>query len=194
MQQQTTRQLYAYWDTLRNGRIAPRRSEIDPCAIADLLRETYMAEHERPFRLPFRLAGTRICSQFGRELRGIDFLSLWSIEDRNTIGSLVRAILDDNAVGHGTFSAKTETGREAAFEFSALPVIHGSAGVDRILGAITAIEPPYWLGGEPLTSFELSVVRISRRGRILAKIQGSKPVRKLRKRLRVIEGGLSQTG
>ena len=44
MQQPTSRQLYAYWDRVRNGRIAPRRFEIEPARIAALLRETFIAE------------------------------------------------------------------------------------------------------------------------------------------------------
>jgi hypothetical protein len=33
MQQSTSKQLYAYWDRVRNGRIAPRRFEIVPVRV-----------------------------------------------------------------------------------------------------------------------------------------------------------------
>ena len=46
MQQTTTRQLYAYWDRVRNGRVTPRRFEIEPAKIANLLPETLIAECE----------------------------------------------------------------------------------------------------------------------------------------------------
>ncbi|WP_372930848.1 PAS domain-containing protein, partial [Methyloceanibacter sp.] len=44
MQQPTSKQLFAYWDHIRNGRIAPRRFEIEPAKIANILRETFIAE------------------------------------------------------------------------------------------------------------------------------------------------------
>jgi hypothetical protein len=68
MQQPTSRQLYAYWDRVRNGRVAPRRSEVEPAKIAALLPETFIAECAGMLGYRFRLAGTK--RQFGRELRG----------------------------------------------------------------------------------------------------------------------------
>jgi hypothetical protein len=75
MQQPTRLQLYAYWDRVRNGRFAPRRFEVEPAKIAALLPETFIAEGAGLLGCRFRLAGTKICEQFGRELRGADLLS-----------------------------------------------------------------------------------------------------------------------
>jgi hypothetical protein len=124
MQQLTSRQLYAYWDGIRNGRIAPRRFEIEPAKIPGLLRETFIAACTglRAFR--FRLAGTRFSQHFGREFRGVDFLSPSSITDRDALASLVRNVLQDGAVGHGVFDACTKTQRQARFEFTLMPMIH----------------------------------------------------------------------
>ena len=75
MQQPTSRQLYAYWDHVRNGRVAPRRFEIEPSMIAAMLPETFIVEGTGALGYRFRLAGTRICEQFGREVRGADLLA-----------------------------------------------------------------------------------------------------------------------
>jgi hypothetical protein len=99
MQQPTSRQLYAYWDRVRNGRVAPRRFEIEPAKIAALLPETFIAECAGMLGYRFRLAGTKICEQFGRELRGADLLSLWDTDDRDAVASLLRNVLTDAAVG-----------------------------------------------------------------------------------------------
>ena len=141
MQQPPSRQLYAYWDRIRNGRMAPRRFEIEPAKIASLLRETFIAECTGLLAFRFRLAGTKVCQHFGRELRGVDFLSLWSVHDRDAIGSLVRNIVNDGAVGHGVFLARTETNRQAVFEFTLLPLIHTGLSINRVLGSITARLP-----------------------------------------------------
>ncbi|HWM30982.1 MAG TPA: PAS domain-containing protein, partial [Methyloceanibacter sp.] len=139
MQQSATRELYAYWDRVRNGRMAPYRFEIDPTKIAALLPETFIAECEGRPGFRFRLAGTKICEQFCRELRGVDFLTLWTGKDRDTVASLIGKVLNDGAVAHGRFRATAHTGRKASFELVLLPLIHNGTTANRLLGAITAI-------------------------------------------------------
>jgi hypothetical protein len=156
MQQTTSRQLYAYWDRVRNGRAAPRRFEIEPGKIAPLLPDTFIAECERTFSYRFRLAGTRICEQFGRELRGADLLGLFEAKDRHVFSSLLRHVVSDAAVGHLLFIADSDAGRRASFELLVMPLIHTGTAIDRLLGAISAIEPPFWLGSAPLIHLELT--------------------------------------
>ena len=73
MKQTTIQTLYAYWDGVRAGRIAPRRLEIEPARIAAILSETFMLEcGDGDYR--YRLAGSRLCELFGYELRGTSFL------------------------------------------------------------------------------------------------------------------------
>jgi hypothetical protein len=193
MQQPTSRQLYAYWDGIRNGRIAPRRFEIEPARIAGLLRETFIAECTGLLGFRFRLAGTKICHQFGRELRGVDFLSLWPNEDRLAIASQVRTVLNDGAVGHGVFQAFGDTNRPARFEFTLMPLIHTGQTINRLMGSITAIEPPFWLGAEPLNTFELAELHLHWPDGVPAFIAngGDDAVRAARRRFRVVQGGLA---
>ncbi|MGI8724602.1 MAG: PAS domain-containing protein [Methyloceanibacter sp.] len=66
---QRVKQLYAYWDRVRNGRPAPRRFEIEPAKIAPLLPETFIAQCSSLSGYRFRLVGTRICEHFGRAAR-----------------------------------------------------------------------------------------------------------------------------
>ena len=193
MQQPTSRQLYAYWDGIRNGRIAPRRFEIEPAKIAHLLRETFIAECTGLLGFRFRLAGTRICQNFGRELRDVDFLSLWSLGDREAIASQVRNVLNDGAVGHGIFDAYTKTKRQARFEFTLMPLIHTGQTINRLLGAMTAIEPPFWLGSEPLATIEVRELNLHWPDGVPAFManEGAEVTRLPGRRFRVVDGGLS---
>ena len=50
MQQPTSSQLYAYWDHVRNGRVAPRRFEIEPSMIAAVLPETFIVDRQGRIR------------------------------------------------------------------------------------------------------------------------------------------------
>jgi len=195
MQQPTSRQLYAYWDRVRNGRLAPRRFEIEPAKIAALLPETFIAESAGQLGYRFRLAGTKICEQFGRELRGADLLSLWEQEDRESVASLLRSVFTDAAVGHGVFRAYARTNRQAGFEIVLMPLIHTGDTVNRILGAITAIEPPFWLGAEPLLRQEIVELHLHwPDGAPSVPRGGAEIVRLARSRFRVYEGGLAEGG
>jgi hypothetical protein len=196
MQQPTSRQLYAYWDRVRNGRLAPRRFEIEPSKIAALLPETFIAEGAGLLGYRFRLAGTRICEQFGRELRGADLLSLWEDADREAVSSLLRNVFADAAVGYGRFRAYTNSNRQASFELLLLPLIHTGESINRILGAITAIEPPFWLGAEPLLRQEIVELNLHwPDGSPAFVMQGGAEVISLaRRRFRVLPGGLGKGG
>lgn len=140
---------------MRNGRVAPRRFEIEPSVIAGVLPETFIAESVGRLGFRFRLAGTRICEQFGRELRGADLLSLWDEDDRDVFASLLHNVFTDGAVGYGRFRAYGCSNRQASFELVLLPLIHTGEVINRVLGAVTAIEPPFWLGAEPLLRQEI---------------------------------------
>jgi hypothetical protein len=196
MQQPTSRQLYAYWDRVRNGRVAPRRFEIEPSVIAGVLPETFIAEGAGRLGYRFRLAGTRICEQFGRELRGADLLSLWDKADRDAVSSLLHNVFTDAAVGYGRFHGYSCANRQASFEFVLLPLIHTGETINRILGAITAIEPPFWLGAEPLLRQEIVELNLHWPDGVPAFMaQGGGEVVSIgNRRFRVLEGGLSEAG
>ena len=130
-----------------------------------------------------RLAGTKICEQFGSELRGADLLSLWDTDDRD-------------AVGHFVFRAYSRSNRQASFELVLLPLIHTGEAINRVLGAITAIEPPFWLGAEPLSRQEIVEMHLHWPDGAPppATRSGADVARLARRRFRVFEGGLTGGG
>jgi hypothetical protein len=155
MQQRTNRQLYAYWDDVRKGRAAPRRFEIEPARIAALLPETFITECGEAGQYRFRLAGTRICEYYGRELRGLDLLDFWTGPDREAVETLLQRVFREAVVGQVLFQAYAETGQQACFELGLLPLVHSGESINRALGAICASELPFWLGTTPLVRQEL---------------------------------------
>jgi hypothetical protein len=76
MQQEATIALFQYWNRLRGGRPVPLRSEIEPADIKRLLADTFILEADGRDEAIFRLAGTRLCAVYGRELKGFAFPSL----------------------------------------------------------------------------------------------------------------------
>jgi hypothetical protein len=202
MQQSTSRHLYAYWDRVRNGRIAPRRFEIEPGQIASVLPETFIAEHVGVPGCRFRLVGTKICAQFGRELRGSDLLSLFGQEDRDSLAALLRSVYRDAAMGEVQFDAYTEAHRHVKFEMILLPLIHTGNTVNRILGSMSAFDPPFWLGATPIRHCEIAKLELhwppaeqdedspEPKPTMDRPLSATDLVRSVRHRFRVYQGGL----
>src|SRR5690606_8611699 len=103
MMQDGSLALFQYWNRLRGGRTAPRRIEIEPADIKTLLADTFILERDARGRTVFRLAGTRLCATYGKELKGHSFPSLWAGKDQDMAGRLVRHALEDGNVALVTF-------------------------------------------------------------------------------------------
>lgn len=152
--------LYAYWNDLRNGRQAPERFEVQPAEIASLLPETFIAEVNGPENYDFRLVGTRICEQFGRELRGANLLDLWDVDNREAIETLLQGTVEDGSVSFVEFDALAGDGRKVRFELLILPLMHASNNINRLMGCLSALEQPYWLGTTPLEQLDIVDAKI----------------------------------
>ncbi len=53
------------------------RHEIEPAEIGPVLSDTYILEATDDRSYTYRLAGTRVCGYFGRELKGVNWLDGW---------------------------------------------------------------------------------------------------------------------
>ncbi len=98
MKHAASRELYAYWEERRGRRAAPERAEIEPGAIRGALSDAFILSLDAARGHPLRLAGTRVCALFDRELRGEPFLRLWAADSRTIIAGLL-AILGDGTIG-----------------------------------------------------------------------------------------------
>lgn len=156
MKQTASLWLFSYWNELRNGRKAPNRFEIEPVKIGPLLPETFILETNESRDFRFRLAGTRICETYGYELKGLDFISFWKDRnDREAIESLLHTIKEDGSTGLLEFTAQNDEGETCRFEILLLPLIHTGNEVNRIMGSLSPIDNPWWLGTKRLVSQNL---------------------------------------
>jgi len=63
--------LYEYWRSVSPPGSLPGRQHFDPAAVVKLLPRLWLLDVQRePFRLRYRLAGTRIVEAIGREVTG----------------------------------------------------------------------------------------------------------------------------
>lgn len=151
MKQKTTQTLYAYWNDLRAGRTAPRRLEIEPSRIGSILPETFMLERTDPSSYHYRLAGTRLCEIFGTELRGTNLLEGWTASDRATIAGNLISTCEQGAATLLTIEAGSDTVRRVQLEVIMLPLMHANNTMERVIGAMSVLTSPHWLGYEHLT-------------------------------------------
>lgn len=151
--------LFQYWNRLRDGRPAPKRSEVEPADIKSLLADTFILERDTRGQAVFRLAGTRLCAYYGRELKGFSFPSLWREKDQRLVSRLIHGVFDQKSVVLIAFEGFSRNGRTNKFELLALP-LDGGVENPRCLGVISAVEKPFWLGADPITDALIDSVRV----------------------------------
>ncbi|WP_163272627.1 PAS domain-containing protein [Chelativorans alearense] len=160
MNQDGSMALFQYWNRLRGNRPAPRRSEIEPADIKALLPDTFILERDARATPVFRLAGTRLCATYGKELKGYSFVSLWSERDQPAVDRLVRHALDEKAVALIAFEGLSRDGRINSFELIVLPLEGGRQSV-RALGAVQPLMSPFWLGADPIIENRVESFRLT---------------------------------
>jgi hypothetical protein len=145
MKHRSSRELFAYWDVQRGSRTAPEHCEIDPGAIRRVLADTFVLAVDDYAGHPFRIAGTRLCAAFGRELKSENFIRLWRPQDRAFVSDLLAVVVDET-IGFVACARAGGAEGEIELELLALPLKHRGRPDARILGALAPIELPYWVG------------------------------------------------
>jgi hypothetical protein len=155
----STRLIFEYWNRQRGNRPAPSRSEIDPAAIRHALGDTFMLAADFIDGIRFRLAGTRVCALFGREIKGELFNAFWSEKSRAQIADIGSAALNEAVGAVAGVTGRTAEGEETELELLLLPIAHDGRTRVRALGALSPLVPPYWLGEAPVVELELQTLR-----------------------------------
>lgn len=159
MKHASTRAVFAHWTDRRANRAAPERGDIDPVAIRHALGDTIMLSADFVDELRFRLAGTRVCALFCRELKGEAFGALWSEDSRKSIEHLLTIVNDETTGIVAGLTARTADGDTADLELLLLPLAYTGHARIRALGVLVPTAPPFWLGEKPVTELELATLR-----------------------------------
>ena len=160
MKHATTRELYEYWNRVRGNERAPLRSAIEPSDIRRILGEMFILEVLERDNYFVRLAGTRVCALYCREIKGTNLLDLWSGEDRHAMATLAAAVSEDGAAAVVSIVAETARDQQVPCELILLPLRHGGSRFDRVLGSCAIMERPYWLGSEPIVRQSIASLRL----------------------------------
>jgi hypothetical protein len=159
MKHASSRELFAYWTARRGARPAPERSEIEPAAIRRALGDVFILAFDRSAGHPFRLAGTRVCALFGRELRGQPFLELWDADSRAALADLLNTISEETTGAVASVSARTAEGWAQGLELLVLPLRQRGEAQARMIGVLAPFSVPFWLGAAQLEGLTLGTMR-----------------------------------
>jgi hypothetical protein len=151
--------IFDYWNKIRGAEIAPLRRQIEPNQVRHILANLFMLELSNSGRITFRLAGTRICDLFGRDLGGSSLAELWAHghEDieRTAMGVMEHAIPTLlNVTGYST------AGHRTGFEIILLPLRSNEGHCDKVLGCIAPATAASWLEIVPLQFLALDRSRL----------------------------------
>jgi len=159
MKQASSRELFGYWVARRGERPAPERGEIEPSAIRRALGDVFILEFDRHQGHPFRLAGTRVCALFGRELKNERFIDLWGAGSRAALADLLDVVADEATGVVAAAKGRTAEGWAQDLELVLLPLAHRGDTHSRMIGALAPLTAPFWLGAARLGGLTLGNIR-----------------------------------
>jgi hypothetical protein len=159
MKHPSSRQLFAYWTKQRGKRAAPERGDIDPAAIRHALGDIFILASDFVEDQRFRLAGTRVCALFGRELKGESFSSPWAISCKQQFRAMLAEVTSDNAGLVAGVAGRNAQGDAIDLELLLLPLAHRGHARVRAIGVLAATELPYWIGEKSIKELALGTIR-----------------------------------
>ncbi len=161
MKHPSNRELFDYWNERRGERLAPERADIEPSAIRQVLGDTFVLQVTGADNHLFRLAGTRLCALFGRELKAENFIKLWQRSGQTAIRELVAVVMEEKAgiVASVTGATSDDMLAPVHLEMLLLPLAYHSRSEARVLGALAPMAAPYWLGAKAIGPLTLGMFR-----------------------------------
>lgn len=133
------RQAEAYWNALRVGKDVPKRTEIDPRGIQNILEHAFILERIAPGIARFRLAGSHLNDLAGMEVRGMPLTAFATPGSRNRFGTAVEEMFQTPSVAEFELQSEPRRGR-LPFEAKLLllPLKSDLGDVSRALGVLVS--------------------------------------------------------
>jgi hypothetical protein len=121
MKHPASREFFAYWDGQRGDARAPDRSDIDPNAVRERLGDIFVLSCDAKAGYPFRVAGTRVCALFGRDVKDASFPALFAADCRGEITEIIAAVADEMLPAIAGVTAASQRGTLTHLELLLLP-------------------------------------------------------------------------
>ncbi len=160
MKQSVSKELHDYWSGLKGARLAPERNDINPAALRHLLANVFILQVDRSGRYPLEMCGTRINAFRLADQKGRSFLDLWSEDDHKAIAAAISTVTEEMCpVVMGARSGAGDLPR-LDVELILLPLRHFGKTHSLVLGALTPVNEPDWLGRRSAPALHVSSLRV----------------------------------
>jgi hypothetical protein len=159
MKHPSIHEVYDYWNSRRGHRLAPARNDIDPGEIRTALADTFIITLDEFAGHPFRIAGTRVCALFGRDLKHEAFLDLWLPRSRTMICDLLTIVTQESIGLLAGITGTDYAGAELDLELLVLPLVHEGRTDARVFGTLAPSGIPVWIGASALGNLALGTFR-----------------------------------
>jgi hypothetical protein len=132
-----SRSLFAYWESLRAERACPNREEFAFEPVKNLMPDMVVLEQDLArggYR--FRLAGSRVCALFGRNLTASDALSGWDAYETSILRNHFKLAFDNFQPILVRMRLLTDTGITVAAELIAMPIRARQSNRIQLIGGL----------------------------------------------------------
>jgi len=104
-------QIDAYWEGLRDGRLMPMRSEIDPRGMEGALENAILMEVVAPGIPRIRVSGMHMTDLLGMEVRGMPLTAFFEPSDRKRLQDVLKDVVETPNVAEVSLSSPGGVGR-----------------------------------------------------------------------------------
>ncbi|MDB6177833.1 PAS domain-containing protein [Paracoccus sp. Z330] len=126
-----------YWQSLRNGRAVPARSDVEPRGIHRVLDYAFILERIAPGAARFRLAGRHLIDLMGMEVRGMPACSFIKPTSRGRFSDVLESVFKAPQIAEMGLDAPGEYARPAMqARMMLLPLRSDLGDVTRALGCL----------------------------------------------------------
>ncbi len=133
------RQVEAYWEGLRNRRLLPDRSDVDPRGLSPVLRHCVLLEKVAPGHARLRIAGRHVSDLMGMDVEGMPLSALFLPDARAGLVETVSAVFEEPALARLELESPGALGRsKLGARMVLLPLRDDMGDVTRALGCIVA--------------------------------------------------------
>lgn len=133
------RQAESYWTALLGDGGVPRRSQIDPRGLENILEYTFILERIAPGLARFRLAGSHLSKIAGMEVRGMPLTAFFEPSSRDRITEELEKVFSEPAIGEFALVSKGKLGRvRLEARMILLPLRSDLGDVSRTLGVLVS--------------------------------------------------------
>lgn len=155
-----TERLIREWRERRTAGQLPARAEMSPVAFGPLLPQLFILGREKAGAEVFRLAGGLVNDLHGRDMKGVNFLQLWTAGEREKIDLALSQARLLRAPLVIVTEALAASGSSISVEITLAPMTGPTGLADRIIGLYQPTSLTSRLMGEPVAAFRLRDVAI----------------------------------